>query len=101
MRPAYAPQCSCGRWCDDGFSQGCRQAGLQADMSLVMPSHKCLIFHQPVPLGVGLLVLWLQDFTELTRKYPQLMSKAMGSHNSILRKVSAAITINQFITLSW
>jgi hypothetical protein len=30
----------------------------------------------------------LQDFTELTRQYPQLMSKAMGSHNKILRKVT-------------
>jgi hypothetical protein len=43
----------------------------------------------------------LQDFTELTRKHPQLMSKAMGSHNSILRKVSAAITTNQINILSW
>uniref|UniRef100_A0A383WDG8 Guanylate cyclase domain-containing protein n=1 Tax=Tetradesmus obliquus TaxID=3088 RepID=A0A383WDG8_TETOB len=36
--------------------------------------------------SVSIVVTDVKDFTELTRKYPQLMSKAMGSHNSILRK---------------
>jgi hypothetical protein len=68
-------------------SQNCRQAGWQAAACARHPVSHFLI-HLCRPWGLcGLRC----RTTELTRKYPQLMSKAMGSHNSILRKVSAAL----------
>jgi hypothetical protein len=30
----------------------------------------------------------VKDFSDLTRQYPELMNKAMGIHNNILRKAS-------------
>lgn len=35
---------------------------------------------------VSIVVTDVKDFSELTRKCPELMSKAMGGHNNILRK---------------
>lgn len=32
------------------------------------------------------LVTDVKDFSALTRKHPELMNKAMGGHNNILRK---------------
>jgi len=37
---------------------------------------------------VSIAVTDVKDFSDLTRQYPELMNKAMGIHNNILRKAS-------------
>lgn len=37
---------------------------------------------------VSIVVTDVKDFSDLTRQYPELMNKAMGIHNNILRKAS-------------
>lgn len=39
---------------------------------------------------VSILVTDVQDFSDLTRRYPELMNKAMGGHNNIMRKACHA-----------
>jgi hypothetical protein len=37
---------------------------------------------------VSIVVTDVKDYSDLTRQYPELMNKAMGIHNNILRKAS-------------
>lgn len=39
-------------------------------------------------MTVSIVVTDVKDFSDLTRQYPELMNKAMGIHNNILRKAS-------------
>lgn len=39
---------------------------------------------------VSVLVTDVKDFSDLTRRYPELMNKAMGGHNNIMRKACHA-----------
>lgn len=39
---------------------------------------------------VSIVVTDVQDFSELTRRYPELMNKALGRHNNIIRKACHA-----------
>jgi class 3 adenylate cyclase len=39
---------------------------------------------------VSILVTDVKDFSDLTRRYPELMNKAMGGHNNIMRKACHA-----------
>lgn len=39
-------------------------------------------------VAVSIVVTDVKDFSDLTRQYPELMNKAMGIHNNILRKAS-------------
>lgn len=39
---------------------------------------------------VSIVVTDVKDFSDLTRRFPELMNKAMGGHNNILRKACHA-----------
>jgi hypothetical protein len=53
---------------------------------------------------VSIVVTDVKDFSDLTRQYPELMNKAMGIHNNILRKAShnhAGYIMDQEVRLAW
>lgn len=39
---------------------------------------------------VSIVVTDVKDFSDLTRRYPELMNKAMGGHNNMMRKACHA-----------
>jgi class 3 adenylate cyclase len=63
----------CLSWCNCALqskrSKGCPRASKPGDKVLV-----------------SILVTDVKDFSDLTRRYPELMNKAMGGHNNIMRK---------------
>lgn len=66
------------RWLRERIMQGKRTCGAP---KCTKPGDK---------VTVSIVVTDVKDFSELTRHYPELMSKAMGGHNNILRKACHA-----------
>jgi len=66
------------RWLRERIMQGKRTCGAPR---CTKPGEK---------VTVSIVVTDVKDFSELTRHYPELMSKAMGGHNNILRKACHA-----------